>query len=219
MEDVYNDINPVYLLGNHDLHYLSTLWNNFQCSGWSRSKHDILHKQYQKMAHQNMFQFHYANFEYNFLVTHAGLNLKLIMALIGFDIKKDDEQITLKLIDKKLEDWLLNMMRFVNTNKRSPRKEDLLYQLFKVGFISTQSEPRINDLGGIVWSRPDEMLYALHQFDFEIMPTEFIQIAGHTRQDTINFNSKLKTYFIDVLGQQHMVLQINQDGFQKLILK
>lgn len=63
-----NDPNKVFLVGNHDIHYMP--WANFFCSGFSNSKKDVINS---VLSIDDWNKLKYYHFENGWYFSHAGL--------------------------------------------------------------------------------------------------------------------------------------------------
>jgi len=179
---------PIYLVGNHDIHYMTKLFNKFRTTDWSRSKHELFFPIYMEMFRNGMLQFHHTDIANQILYTHAGLEKDIMLQLLDKEYS-EFESITIEEVDSRLIDHTPEMWEYLFNDKKYV--DDLNYMLFDFGEYSGGIFQ-----GGIFWCRPQEMEKNLP----EGKRYPFTQVVGHTKIAKIYYESeRLNTYFIDTL--------------------
>jgi len=212
--NVYEEDKTIYLIGNHDLHYMPAVnqGNPFRASGYSSNFHHDVNSLYMNMVKSGMLRMYYT-FE-NYLCTHAGLSYnvlnKLDASLQLHTATIDDIQ---NVLSKNEDDMFYHMMSNAQRNFN-------VACLFDVGFGSGG----FKEQGGIFWLRPQE-------FNIKPINKNFIQIVGHTpwfppdvfptdRELDEPFFFRNSIYYTDCLGKSTKLLYWTEEtGMTQINLK
>lgn len=204
-----NDTHPIYLIGNHDVHYMAPLYNNYQCTGYSRSKHEVFKKGYQQL--HPYLKWYFADTDLNILFTHAGLSNDVWIEC-GND--KDLEYTTIKEVSEFLSDVELDLFRSVLSDKGNGYN----YQTKPLLQLGHESGGYPGSVGGVLWLRWMEMV---NQRNKSI--PNFFQIFGHTylSRDNNEYPHTMDEYNcmnIDCLAEDWCpVVNIYEDGHMETI--
>ena len=184
----------VYLLiGNHDHHYYPGVKERGSTSGFNAN----MMYQFEEFFRENAEHFQMAVLNGNCLCTHAGVSSKYMddFGYWTFDEHKDESGVA---------DWLNDLFKY------QPNKF-----LFTAGYDMNNTGFSANGYGddewqNPLWIRPRSLQSVNKNSDLK---KNYIQIVGHTQQDTIDIKGKStggRYYYIDTLPSGEYLIE--EDG-------